>query len=311
MCKPGRSLLASLRRPPPGRVSIPGLGLPTYRPLCRVQPRFILPCRRAPSEFLRLDSRAHPFGERTPTRVLLPLRDMTVERPPTVLCNPERLPAESAGSATSPLRSALRLSQPLGGLLRSAASRAYSIPQPRPGYLSSRGFSLRAATLAFTRSCPLAIGPPDARRPRTTSTSGDLDFEAFIHTEQRCFGLVLPAPSLAPLVEFCPPPGFQPRPTRQLPGPIRSWSCRRPTLLPCERNAMRPGRASSFLKNRGSQKCPLISPCLLQRLSSDAFDQLVSDLVNLLEVPSHCSTPPQYTSHSPHRLYQPKPAQPA
>jgi hypothetical protein len=65
----------------------------------------------------------------------VPLRDFTLARPLF-----ERLPKVS-------LRSVLRFSQPLDGLLRPKASRAYFIPLPRPGSILFRGFSLRAATL--------------------------------------------------------------------------------------------------------------------------------------------------------------------
>jgi hypothetical protein len=65
----------------------------------------------------------------------VPLRDFTLARPLFA-----RLPKVS-------LRSVLRLSQPLDGLLRPKASRAYFIPLPRPGSILFRGFSRRAATL--------------------------------------------------------------------------------------------------------------------------------------------------------------------
>jgi hypothetical protein len=65
----------------------------------------------------------------------VPLRDFTLARPLFA-----RLPKVS-------LRSVLRLSQPLDGLLRPKASRACFIPLPRPGSILFRGFSLRAATL--------------------------------------------------------------------------------------------------------------------------------------------------------------------
>jgi hypothetical protein len=121
--------LASLQRPPPGPVSIPGLGLPTYRPLHRVQSRFILPCRRAPSEFLRFNSRATPFGERSPAKGPFPSSRHDRGASTYLAFRPEELPAQSAGSATTP-----PFVPPSGFLSLSAA---YSAPRLH-GLVSSR-----------------------------------------------------------------------------------------------------------------------------------------------------------------------------
>jgi hypothetical protein len=50
-----------------------------------------------------------------------------------------------------------------------------------------------------------------------------LDFEALLHTKQRCRSLGLTAPQLAPLVRFVSPPGAPPfRPVLWFPSAIRS-----------------------------------------------------------------------------------------
>jgi len=99
------------------------------------RPRFIPSCLRAPSEFLRFSSRFSSFDVKHTYQGSFPLRGVTRAHP------------LFTGSATSPLCSVLRLSQPLDGLLRPLAPRACSIPQPRPGFIPFRGFSLRAAAL--------------------------------------------------------------------------------------------------------------------------------------------------------------------
>jgi len=67
---------------------------------------------------------------------------------------------------TSPLRSVLELSRLLDGFLRSSASRASFIPQPRPGFFSVQGFlpyrSPRdSSPLGAPLPSPLARSPPD------------------------------------------------------------------------------------------------------------------------------------------------------
>jgi hypothetical protein len=116
-----------------------------YPPTVHLQPfdhRFILPNSISPSEFLRSDSRSPPFR----VRDLLP-----GFRPSSRLhrC------ASTATKVTKPsLRSVLRRSQPLDGLLRASALQAYFIPQPRPGLRSFRVFSLAAATLLHQKETP-------------------------------------------------------------------------------------------------------------------------------------------------------------
>lgn len=97
------------------------------------------------------------------------------------------------------------------------------------GSLPFRGFSLRAATRHFrARVAPLSfasqqltvpishrsedpcstiVHQSEDRRPGPAAAAAGVHFEAFIHTKKRDFGLVLPAPSLAPLFGFRPPPG--------------------------------------------------------------------------------------------------------
>jgi hypothetical protein len=95
--------------------------------------RFILPWRSSSSEFLRSNHPRASFDGRIPTQGLVPHRGITGARP------------HLTRDAMPSLRSVLRLSQPLDGFLRPPASRACSIPQPRPGLSPFRGFSPRAA----------------------------------------------------------------------------------------------------------------------------------------------------------------------
>lgn len=61
-------------------------------------------------------------------------------------------------TAKSSLRSVLRLSQPLDGLLRHPAPRAYSIPQPRPGFITVQGLlPSRSRTFLVERPFPHVV----------------------------------------------------------------------------------------------------------------------------------------------------------
>jgi hypothetical protein len=104
--------------------------------------RFILPWRSSSSEFLRSNLPRASFDGRIPTQGLVPHRGNTGARP------------HLAKDAMPSLRSVLRLSQPLDGLLRSPALQACSIPQPRPGLSPFRGFSSRAARLLHQQPMP-------------------------------------------------------------------------------------------------------------------------------------------------------------
>lgn len=124
--------------------------------------------------------------------------------------------------ATTSLRSVHRLSQPLDGLLRLMTLQACSIPQPCPGFIPFRGFSLRAATLRFRSSSPLAVTcyPLKLRRacPRPpTSASRFLSTRRCVHP-----GRCLAFPSPAPLFRFFLLQVLRLAPTRRLPAAIRS-----------------------------------------------------------------------------------------
>jgi len=134
---------------------------------------FILPSSISPSEFLRSDSRSPPFR----ARVLLP-----GFRPSSRLhrC------ASTATKVTKPsLRSVLRRSQPLDGLLRASALQACSIPQPRPGPISFRVFSLAAATLPRRKEVPPRRQNSLAHRPKPMPTGAFFDLGVLIRVEQR------------------------------------------------------------------------------------------------------------------------------
>jgi hypothetical protein len=132
----------------------------------------------------------------SPTRGFVPHRDITAPRP-LVQVHPKRL-----------LRSVLRLSQPLDGLLRSPAGELVPSRRHVQGSLPSKGFSPRAAFLSSSeRVTPMPFRPclltdrsqlplPRAPASRLCSTRGSV-----------AYGLVLPSPSLAPLLGFLFPPG--------------------------------------------------------------------------------------------------------
>jgi hypothetical protein len=155
-------------------------------PLSSIDPRFILPCPVSPSEFLRFNSRPAAFGARLPARVSFPHRDTTRARP------------LATGVPKSLLRSVLRCSQPLDGLLRAPARRAYSIPLPRSGLHARPRASLCAQPPSLIgRSFPLAVGRPDAHRigslsqTSSAATTDRLGFEAFFRVQQRIVELVI------------------------------------------------------------------------------------------------------------------------
>jgi hypothetical protein len=76
------------------------------------------------------------------------------------------------------LRSVLRLSQPLDGFLRAPTLQACFIPQPRPGFVPSRGFSLHTAGSSHRRVlAPLSLSAarsPVNRLPLTTASTSRL-----------------------------------------------------------------------------------------------------------------------------------------
>jgi hypothetical protein len=101
------------------------------------------------------------------------------------------------------LRSVLRLSQPLDGLHRASAGELVSSHRHVQGFKPSRGFSLRAATLPRQKSlAPLSLKLRSLTDRNRLPQTKPRDFEAFLHTKMRSSGLVLPAPSVAPLLGF-------------------------------------------------------------------------------------------------------------
>lgn len=114
-----------------------------------------------------------------------------------------RVRSLARGFPKSPLCSAHRLSQPLDGFLRTPTWRACSIPPPRPGFIPSRGFSLRAASLPSSRRCA-----PSSLSPRTLTGRSRLP-PSSASTSRLCSAwsrvdcsLGLVAPQLAPLLGF-------------------------------------------------------------------------------------------------------------
>jgi hypothetical protein len=108
-----------------------------------VRSRVILLCVVSSSEFLRSKSRSDlPCGRRALLPGFRPSSRHHQVRP------------LDARNFQSPLRSVLRLSQPLDGLLRTLTPQACFIPQPRSGPISIKGFSLDAATLPRRKELP-------------------------------------------------------------------------------------------------------------------------------------------------------------
>jgi hypothetical protein len=160
MCSPlasphGRTCSCFHEQPPTFRLTVPCLRLE------QVHSPVVSLLLRVPSSLLPPSS----FDSSIPAKGSVPHRGMTKRCPLT------------AGIATAPLRSAHRFSQPLDGFLHHLAPRVYSTPQPRPGFIPFRGFSLRAATLRFRRSlppcrCNITCSPPvDGVRKRCSSTT--------------------------------------------------------------------------------------------------------------------------------------------
>lgn len=125
------------------------------------------------SSFARF-SRSASFDPSTPTQGFVPHRGITGTRPP------------GARFATTSLRSALRLSQPLDGLLRPPAWRACFIPHTTSRVVAVQGLlSPRSRTLSSSAVAPLPFSSraltgrsrlphPFASTPRPCSTRGSV-----------------------------------------------------------------------------------------------------------------------------------------
>lgn len=107
------------------------------------------------------------------------------------------------------LRFAHRFSRPLGDFLRTPASRACFIPQPRPGFVARSGASLPAQH-PFLRQEPL---PPcrwlSDRSPRRSSTStiGVPRLRGFLRAGPRSSGSVISLPASRSPLRVLSPPG--------------------------------------------------------------------------------------------------------
>jgi hypothetical protein len=173
---------------------------------------FILPCGLSSSEFLRFCSRSIPFGSEHYLPGFRPSSRYHRARP------------LDTAAPTLPLRSALRLSQPLGGLLRPrlcglVPSRNHVQGSSRPGVSPS----VQLPSLVG-KNCPLAVVCSALTAPeRATATLGILDFEAFFHTKKRFSGSVISLPFVRSPLRAPPPPGLaHPRSGPRLPATIRS-----------------------------------------------------------------------------------------
>ena len=99
------------------------------------------------------------------------------------------LPAVSTQRASSPLalRSVLRFSQPLDGLLHHPVLRACFIPQPRPGFCRSGGSPGLQRSELVAQPCPRAVGP-FALTGKPAATREILGFEALFRNPMRSSG---------------------------------------------------------------------------------------------------------------------------
>lgn len=166
------------------------LDLPTVVRLSRIG--CILSCRSSSSKFLRLHSS-------TPGRLILP----------GFLSSSRRLPGcpPFARFPVPALRSVLRLSHPLDGLLHPANLWACFIPLPRPGFSAVQGFLLlpsRSDSSSFRAPLSFsALRSPASRLPfRAPATSRPLSLEQCVPG-----GWCLAFRSVAPLFGFPPPSG--------------------------------------------------------------------------------------------------------
>jgi hypothetical protein len=123
-----------------------------------------------------------------------------------------------------PYGSVLRFSQPLDGFLCRLARELVPSRSHVQGSSCSRAFSPRVAALPHRENvAPLPLPERRLTDRSRLPPSLRLDFEALLHTKQRCHGLGLTAPQLAPFIRFVSPPGVPPlHPVLQFPRAIRS-----------------------------------------------------------------------------------------
>lgn len=158
-----------------------------------LQIRFILLCRHSSSEFLLVVTFSNPFKFE-----LIYLGFRSSSRHHSKASTTRKRSQHS-------LRSVLRLSQPLNGLLRSRASQVYFTPQPRPG-LSRSGASLSVQHQLSRRksSAPMLL-KHSSLSIRRWSHDEHLSTSRLCSTRSRVpSDCGLGAPSVAPLVGLLP-----------------------------------------------------------------------------------------------------------
>lgn len=117
-----------------------------------------------------------PFDGRWPTRGFGPHRDIHKTRLLTV------------EDPKPPLRSVLRLSQPLDGLLRVSCLQAYLILQPRPGLIACPGTSLLVQRLSPSgERGPLVVSSSSTRQPKLVATLERPRLRGFLPHEAALF----------------------------------------------------------------------------------------------------------------------------
>lgn len=142
----------------------------------RSAPRFDLPLGSSSSEFLHVFDPASCLSTRSwPTWGFVPHRDITDPRP------------LFAGPSQALLRSVLRLSRPLDGLLRVSARELVSSRSRVQGSHPFRGFSPRAAFLFLVgREFPHAVLRSSTHQPKLAAASDRPGSEALLHARARC-----------------------------------------------------------------------------------------------------------------------------
>jgi len=148
---------------------------------------------------------AAPFGAACPARV-----------PSLTAASPKV--STHTGVPRLPLRSVLRLSQPLDGLRHLSASRAYCIPQPRAGLLRSGASPDRQPSWLVTTPSLLAV-TARALTGMPAATFERLDFEVLLRRPVRSSGSVFSLPVGRSPLRLLPPSGSPRSPSTRFPGP--------------------------------------------------------------------------------------------
>jgi len=147
----------------------------------RIQARFILSRGHSSSECLQLGARSYLSMRALPARI-------------PALSRHHCTASTYARGSKSSLRSALRCSQPLGGLLRCAAHGLVSSRSRAQGSSPFEGLSTpRSDRLSSSSSAPSPL-PRDASPASEWPAFSSLDLEAFIHAGPRAVRLVVSRP---------------------------------------------------------------------------------------------------------------------